>query len=356
MVAALDEAGEERRLDASAGALPSQPVQNGRRRREALAPGAPVEDRLRQLTALRLFRGLSPSELFPLATASEVVTFPPLAEIVRQGDPGESVYVICDGRVEVRVHSEQDGTSAEAVVAWLMPGDAVGELSLLDGDARSATCVALAQTTCLRLDRAAFLATLREHWAVTEALLVVLAHRLRMADKLVAEHARDPLTGLNNRRALAELYEREAARAERAARQGEGDTVRPMAVLFADVDSFKEINDRFGHQIGDKVLRSVAETLNTVSRATDVVIRYGGDEFVLLLPDAGEDGAEAVAERIRQELRARVQEPVPVTLSIGAAVTDPVQPRPLEALLAEADAAMYREKALRHGSGPEQAN
>lgn len=305
-----------------------------------------VAERAQLLAEISLFKGLAPAQMTPLATAAEPIVYAPGDAIVRQGDPGESVYIITSGKVEVRARSERDPEANEAVVAWLGAGDAVGELSLLDGQPRSATCVAVEPTVCLRLERRSFKGALKRHWPLTEGLLNVLAQRLRLADKLLAEHARDPLTGLNNRRTLADIYARETSRIQRLAHRA-GDAAEagtPLAVLFVDVDDFKAINDSYGHLVGDGVLRSVAQTLNAVSRGTDSVARFGGDEFVMLLPEAGKDGAQRVADRLRELLRDQPPGPVPFSLSIGTAVADATEPLTFEELLAAADAEMYREK------------
>jgi diguanylate cyclase (GGDEF)-like protein len=303
-----------------------------------------IEERLKQLSSVPLFRGLRDDQLLPLAEVAVQTVYRPGEALMRQGDPGESVYVITGGKVEVLARSEQDASAREAVVAWLVSGDAVGELSLLDEQPRSASCVAVEETTCLRLERKDFLSAMQRHWPLSEALLKVLANRLRLADKLLAENARDPLTGLNNRRALAEIYERERVRWQHAARRGGDGEKQPLAVLFADIDNFKQINDTHGHMVGDDVLRSVALTLTAVSRASDVVARFGGDEFVMLLPEAGRQGAERVAERVRELLHKESPGPVPFSVSIGTAVMDG-KANTLEQLLERADKAMYEDKA-----------
>ncbi len=313
----------------------------------------PVEARARQLSQLPLFREMTPEELAPLAAACEVVSFRAGEAIVRQGEPGDSVYVILDGRVEVLARTERNGVLAESVVSWLVAGDALGELSLLDGQPRSATCVALTDTTCLRLERDEFLGAVRRHWSLTHALLGVVADRLRHADSRLAEHATDPLTGVNNRRALLDLYERETSRAARVTRQAGAatmPTMQPLGLLFVDVNRFKSINDTYGHQVGDEVLCAVAQALVTCSRGTDFVARYGGDEFVVLLPDAGQGGVDVVAGRVRDLLENHAPGPVPFTVSIGGALVDPHAPKKLEEIMAEADAAMYREKARAHAA------
>ena len=339
-----------------------------------------VRERLSKLHELALFQGISAAELIPLAEASQTVHFEPDQYVVRQGEAGDSVFVITQGRIEVLARVERDGVATESAVASLMDGDALGELSVLDGRPRSASCVAAIPTTCVKLEREVLRTAMIRHWPLAERLLMTLAERLRHADAVMAEHARDPLTGVYNRRALYELYDREARRAQRLARRvanvtheqvigetaggsrgeeeraaGEGnqrpvdtgsqDFVLPVAVLFIDVNKFKTINDTHGHKTGDDVLCAVARTLVAHGRATDHVARYGGDEFVVILPDGGEAGAKIVCDRVRHMLAEEPPGPVPFSISIGTAVVDPLEPPTLDALMKRADASMYADKA-----------
>ena len=315
-----------------------------------IIPDFPVEERLDRLAHLPLFRDMTPAELAPLAAACKVVSYLAGEAIVRQGEPGDSVYVILEGRVEVLAHIERNGVQTESVVSWLVAGDALGELSLLDGRPRSATCIAMTATTCLCLDRDEFLGAVRRHWSLTHALLEVVAERLRHADLRLAEHATDALTGVNNRRALQDMYERETSRAQRASRQGGLGTMQPLGILFADVNHFKGINDTYGHQVGDEVLCAVAQALIAASRSTDFVARYGGDEFIVLLPDAGQAGVDVVAGRVRTALEENPPGPVPFTVSLGSAIVDSLHPQRLEDVMAQADEAMYRDKARAHAA------
>ena len=308
-----------------------------------LVEAVSVEQRLEYLTKLPMFREMTEAELAPLAAACRVEHFRSGEAIVRQGEPGDSLYVILDGRVEVLAHIERNGVQSESVVSWLVSGDALGELSLLDGRPRSATCLAMTNTICLCLDRDEFLGAVQRHWTLAHALLEVVAERLRRADERLAEHATDPLTGVNNRRALLDLFERESSRAQRAARSGVG-MMQPLGLLFCDVNVFKSINDTYGHHVGDEVLRSVAQTLISASRVTDFVARFGGDEFVVILPDSGEAGVQTVSRRVKEILRDNPPGPVPFTVSIGSAVVDPLRPQRFEDLMNAADEAMYEDK------------
>lgn len=149
----------------------------------------------------------------------------------------------------------------------------------------------------------------------------------------------DPLTGLPNRRLLLDRLDRALAQAGR--RHGQ------VALLMIDVDDFKRVNDGFGHEAGDRLLQSLAERLQGATRDADTVSRYGGDEFVILIPEAdGREGAATVARKIRSAFAAPFVvhgRAIMASASIGVAVypEDGVAP---SHLLQCADAAMYADK------------
>jgi two-component system cell cycle response regulator len=153
--------------------------------------------------------------------------------------------------------------------------------------------------------------------------------------------ATDALTGALNRRALLEAVEREVDRARRY------NLV--LALLMVDVDHFKRINDTLGHMVGDVVLRQLADILMRDARSVDAVARYGGDEFVTLLPETAAHGAMMFADRMRHRIAnftfGEPTRPVRITVSVGiACFPDPAVDTP-ESFIAQADAALYRAKA-----------
>ena len=161
-----------------------------------------------------------------------------------------------------------------------------------------------------------------------------------MRSRLAEQVGSDPLTGCLNRRALETRLQAEWRQAKRR-----GSTV---AVLAVDVDDFKKINDERGHPFGDAVLRELAEIMKSTARDTDAVARVGGDEFVIVLPDTGWQGALTFAERIRRKVVdfhfGGATSDIDLTISIGVALargTDPISP---DVLLNEADRTMYKAK------------
>ena len=172
---------------------------------------------------------------------------------------------------------------------------------------------------------------------------VTLLQRSLRHDQLVHASRIDGKTGLLN----AGTWEREAAtQVTRAAR-----TSTPLAVALVDIDHFKAVNDTYGHLVGDRALKEIGDAFKLLLREYDLVGRFGGEEFVLLLPQTREQDAYRIAERIRvyiagAPIRAAGDPgagPVHVTVSIGVAALDSYR-RDLTELLAAADGALYRAK------------
>lgn len=169
---------------------------------------------------------------------------------------------------------------------------------------------------------------------LTVAFMTMATRRLQTILEQRSTH--DPLTGVLNRRGFALFYERQRSLMRRAG--------KPMALLAIDLDHFKSVNDRHGHLVGDQVLVHVAQAIRSALRESDDVARFGGEEFIVLLPDADEANAVQVAQRIRAALSGDIGTRLPrctVSVGIGSHLSDD---EPLDALLARADAALYRAK------------
>jgi len=167
---------------------------------------------------------------------------------------------------------------------------------------------------------------------------ILLANeRLRVELEFMA--TRDPMTGAFNRRAF---FNRAGVEWARSARSHQ-----PLAVITSDIDFFKKVNDTYGHHIGDLVIKDFAHRAAQMLRLPDIFARFGGEEFVILLPDTGITEAKQVAERIRQEIQTQRNKDLPAyTVSLGLSVAKGVSgdAADIEALLAEADAALYKAK------------
>jgi diguanylate cyclase (GGDEF)-like protein len=179
----------------------------------------------------------------------------------------------------------------------------------------------------------------RERWPDE---LTLLARSFRsMQTRLEEQISSDPLTGCLNRRSLEAHVRADLRQARRR-----GSTV---AVAAIDVDYFKEINDTRGHPVGDVVLQQISAIMKSVARDTDAVARFGGDEFMVVLPDTGWEGALTFAERLRQRVDEFTFGPpdmaMSVTVSIGVALASGYESTSPETLFKNADSALYQAKA-----------
>ncbi|MDX5335581.1 MAG: diguanylate cyclase [Marinobacter sp.] len=175
---------------------------------------------------------------------------------------------------------------------------------------------------------------------VLEGIVLDISDRKQLETELEEMATRDPLTGLLNRREFSRVLEEELERARRYE--------RPMALLWIDFDHFKDINDSWGHAAGDTVLCAVSEILTDRVRSVDSVGRFGGEEFVIVLPEMDVEGARDTAERLRQRVGNALiplesGHSVPLTISVGVAVY-PVHGHTVETLCGAADKAMYQAK------------
>lgn len=151
----------------------------------------------------------------------------------------------------------------------------------------------------------------------------------------------DQLTGLYNRHYLEEILAKETQRSRRYGHN--------ISFLMIDINEFKEVNDYYSHVRGDRVLKEIGKVLEENVRGADTVIRYGGNEFLVLLPETGE-GSEVAGKRLKEELKAWNQEndlvEFPLSIAIGASNFDPDEEIDIEEKIKEADRNMYREKDI----------
>jgi diguanylate cyclase (GGDEF)-like protein len=175
---------------------------------------------------------------------------------------------------------------------------------------------------------------------ISSATGILLMHKERADEATRQLAAIDPLTGVYNRRIFIELADMALARAQRMH--------TPLSLLMLDLDHFKGINDRHGHLVGDEVLKSFVRLVQTCLRREDLMVRFGGEEFCILLPDAALEGALSLAERIRALVEETPMDvnshAIRITVSFGVDSVRAGEPGSVGMLLERADAALYRAK------------
>jgi diguanylate cyclase (GGDEF)-like protein len=289
------------------------------------------------LASVPLFRKCTPAEVSLLVRYASEQVYPSGHVIARQGEAADNLWVLLSGRVRV-VEATSDG-QAEMLLGELGRAEIFGELGILRDQPRSATVIAVDRTHCLVLRQTDFMAVLQDSPELSNSLLRIVAGRLYDADRKLARYSPDPLTGLASRRAFHEQYRRLAAGARRR-KNG-------LLLLALDVLNLKAVNDNFGYGLGDEVLRTVADALVESTRTTDLIARYGGDEFAVLLLDAMPKDVEIVVARVRDRLSALgVQRRLPVSVecSLGIAWSQS-PPETAEEFLRDADRDMQEKRA-----------
>lgn len=294
-----------------------------------------------------LFEGERPELIAWLLPYSRLQHLPAGALLISPRQTADRVFLILEGEVEVRV-----GRHAGRIITTLGAGQCVGEMSVIEGVPPSAKVIARTACAVIAIEGAPLRTLLDESRVFARNLLRLLARRLRHDNQLVhqsleqralsEQHARlDPLTSLFNRRwldeTLAGLLQRHRAQTRR------------LSLLMLDIDHFKRYNDSAGHLAGDQALLTVANVLMSQIRDDDQAVRYGGEEFLIVLPDTGIEDALPISERLRLHVQ---DAPIidtagtalpGVTLSIGLAEWAPFEST--EQLIARADAALYQAKS-----------
>lgn len=301
-------------------------------------------DLLEQLKSFALLKGVDHEVLAQKLGVQPVICIDEGEVLIEKGQSNAHMFLILSGSLSV--HLSQDWAHP---VAHLGPGESVGEVSVIDKSFASANVIADYPCRLLAVDETLMWQLIDGSHAFAVNLLNLLTARLRQNNELIRssqdaqqklEQAAmfDALTGIRNRRWLDTTLARLVARFRR--------TGEPLSIVVIDVDHFKKFNDRFGHPAGDRVLVAVAQTLSKGLRPTDFAARFGGEEFVLLLPNTAEEGARICADRMREKVAlTEVKNPddgsaLPsVTFSAGVVcLSDEAEP---SQLFAKADRALY---------------
>ncbi len=302
-----------------------------------------------ELAQLSLFASADLDALEPVLRGCEVQVLERGETLIAAGETNRSVYLVLSGELTVHLESE-----SAPVLAHLPAGSTAGEVSLIDHEPASAFVVAAKHSRVLVIDEELLFILANSSHAVAYNLLRTLASRVRDSN-LTIRHERevterykwqasvDALTGLFNRHWMAKVLARQM---ERSRVNGE-----PLTLLMVDVDHFKRFNDAHGHVAGDHALRAVAHCLRTAVRPTDLLARWGGEEFLVLLPGATLRQAREVAERLRRSVREAAILHLDgtllpkVTVSIGGSELPDAEDRlSPEGFVERADRALYRAK------------
>ncbi len=304
-----------------------------------------------ELTQLGLFEGVDVADFGELLCDAEVLELPPGELLLEKDQLNERLFVLLDGRLAI--HLQADGDA----IAVLGKGDIAGDISIITQQPTSAYVRADTHCRLLALCGETMWAMFERSPRLGRNLLQLFARRLVNLNQVInsaqqlqeeyRQHATtDPLTGLYNRRWLNESLAFEISRCQLRH--------RPLAVLIVDIDHFKLYNDQHGHVAGDQALKAVANSVLIALRGSDMAVRYGGEEIVVMLPGAEMDEAEKVAARLHgvvadQYIVGHDGEALPgVTISIGLAEVAPGDTP--DSLIARADQALYRAKATGRNS------
>jgi len=298
------------------------------------------------LEGLELFRGVDADDVQGLLQRCDRRDVETGELLISPESKNEYVYIVLSGSLNVHV-----GSPDTPVIATMDVGACVGEMSIIEDRDPSAYVLGGERSHLLVIHQSILWDMVDASHAFAKNLLVVLSERVRSHNRVIAEsygeikkferHARtDALTGLQNRYSMEEAFGRGITRCT----QNE----QPVSLIMIDVDNFKDFNDKFGHVAGDRALSAVASILRHQFRPRDLLVRYGGDEFSVLLPDVDEKLALIIADRVRESVCGTTGDgddsliQIPVKISMGVAQLG--KRGDLTSLLRAADAALYRAK------------
>lgn len=256
------------------------------------------------------------------------------------------LYIVLKGRLVIQLTQHDD-----VPFATVEPGECVGEMSIIDSRIPYEKISASEETMVLVIEREILWRMISVSHEISRNLLYIMSERVRYSNLVIADSLEmqrkyqryamtDALTGLHNRGWLDDAFDREVKRSER-------DQL-PLSLIMIDVDNFKEYNDVYGHLAGDHVLATIAKSIRSPLRPNDLVARFGGEEFAVMLPETNVINAKFIAERLREnvgntELGMIDGKQLPkVTISLGISTRSPDDT--LDMLIAAADVAMYHAK------------
>ncbi len=296
--------------------------------------------------SLELFRGVSPDDVQELLQRCDRRDLAEGEQLLSPGEKNEHVFIVLSGSVNVHV-----GAPETPIIATMESGACVGEMSIIEDRDPSAFVLGAEETHLLVIHQSILWNMVDASHAFAKNLLIVLSERVRSHNRVIANsfgelkkferHATtDALTSLANRHAMEDSFPQAIAQCV--------EEEKPVSLMMIDVDNFKQFNDMFGHIAGDRALSAVSKVLRAQFRPRDLLVRYGGDEFAVLLPDVDKEQAAVIGERVRQAVCGETGDgadsliQIPLRISMGVADLQPQGT--LDSLIRAADKALYRAK------------
>jgi len=309
---------------------------------QAHAYGIDTDFRHSLLQGIALFRSVDADSLADLLPQCGRIDVAEGDVLLAPQVPNRCVYIVLSGRLSVHL-----GSLDAPKIADLGPGTCAGEMSLIEDKDPSAFVVAIEDSHLMVISHHLLWQMVDRSHVFAKNLLIVLSERVRSDNQYIASSLgvlrqaernaqTDALTGLGNRHWMRVMFEREVARAQHSH--------KALCLMMVDIDNFKTFNDRYGHMAGDRVLAAVGEALREYLRPTDLIARFGGDEFAVLLPDVTLDQAAQTAERVRQKVAELAPPSLKGAVTVSIGVTSHGGDDDVAALVQRADTAMYNAK------------
>ncbi|MFH2140442.1 MAG: GGDEF domain-containing protein [Pseudomonadota bacterium] len=303
------------------------------------------QDRDRTLTEQNLlFRNVDFTSVEYMLERSQVRTLAEGEKLLQPEVPNTHLYLILEGELHVHLVAHQTVEHAT-----LVAGECTGEISLVDGKNPSALVVAARPTRVLAVPHDTVWSLVDQSHDVARNLLAIIAGRMRNDNSaLITSHNQraqyehqatvDALTGVHNRHWMNDAFPRVLHRCAM--------NKQHSAVMVLDIDYFKRVNDSYGHLVGDAALKSLADIMQHNLRPHDLLVRYGGEEFAILLPDTSLADARAIAERLRKMVAANevVSHGVAFKITVSSGIASIGNVDEMETSFAQADEALYRAK------------
>ncbi|MBN2535489.1 MAG: GGDEF domain-containing protein [Spirochaetales bacterium] len=305
------------------------------------------------LKTVHILSSLSEEEIRIIAKRLNLIRVREGDILCKEGEEGNELYIIREGEI---IGSIQLPSGKQKEIVVFHPGDFFGEMSIFENAPRSATCHAKQKGKIYRLHKNDFFSIIKSEPGIAikmmYRMLNITTQRLRKTSKFLSDMVRwgdeasrraitDELTGAYNRRFLDNSLDDYFETAKK--------NKKPLTLIMADLDYFRQINEAYGHEMGDKTILEVVKVFKKKLRETDILARYGGDEFTVLLPDTTLTVACNIAEEIRKEVEkldflSDMTGPVTSLSTSQGIASFPETADTLTALRKKADDALYQAK------------